>query len=128
MPFGEGLHVFGTVGQCFPSFAHSYSFMVIIIVVLGFRLSHIIAASIGWLAIESLFEIGQHPVPAEWFFEFATGRGVGSRFLQGMIRYLMTGTFDPFDLFAAALGVGFGVATIFILKKGDTVWRKERTE
>ena len=127
-PFAERHGLFGTLGQCFPSFAHSYSFMLITVVVLGFRTSHIIAASIGWIAIESLFEIGQHPVPAQWFVELATSRGVSTRLLQGWVRYFATGTFDAFDLLAAALGVGFGVATVFVLKKGGTIWRREERE
>lgn len=128
VPFAERHALLGSLGQCFPSFAHSYSFTLITVVVLGFRTSHIIAASVGWMAIESLFEIGQHPVPAQWFAELATRRGVSGRLLQGLVRYFATGTFDAFDLLAAALGVGFGVATVFILKRGGRVWTGEARE
>ncbi|MBN2554065.1 MAG: hypothetical protein JXB06_14910 [Spirochaetales bacterium] len=116
--------MFGSLGQTLPSFTHAYSFTVILIVVLGLRIRSIVGASVGWLFIETLFEIGQHPAVCRWFAASTAGRVESSRFLSMVLHYFCTGVFDPLDVAASVLGAGLGAATVLIFKQGATVWKR----
>jgi len=118
LPIVRNTRVFGPVGQNVPSFAHAYTFTILLIVAMGFRVPSVVGASVGWLALESLFEIGQHPAVCQRFV--AATAGWNSRLLRVALRYLSAGVFDPCDLAAIAAGVGLGVATVFMCRQGDT--------
>jgi hypothetical protein len=56
--------VFGSVGAWLPSFVHAFAFSVFTAAVLPRRLKHAAAASVGWAALDTLAEFGQHPALA----------------------------------------------------------------
>jgi hypothetical protein len=126
LPIVQNLRVFGSLGRNVPSFAHAYSFTIFLIAALGFRVSNVVGASVGWFAIESLFEIGQHPAVCQKFVEAMAGWNVHNRLLQFVLCYFSAGVFDPWDLSAIAAGVGLGVATVVIYKQGVSACRRKK--
>lgn len=125
LPMVRNHRVFGPLGLNFPSFAHAYCFTVLLIVALGLRIPNIVGASVGWLVVESLFEIGQHPAVCRQFVAVTARWHGSSRLLRVAVRYLSAGVFDPHDLAAIAAGVGLGVVTVLICKQGDTACKRK---
>lgn len=94
---------FGALGNHLPAFAHAYGFILLTAAVSPAFFS-VLAICVFWWAIDSLFEIGQHPAVAAhvagalpaWLKRIPVFDNTGSYFLRG--------TFDPVDLMAIALG------------------------
>lgn len=83
-----------------PSFLHTLGFILLTAVVAGVRRRGPLAVvSLAWVSVESLFEIGQHPLLAG---ALASGLS-GLPGLAGAGPYFVNGTFDPLDLLAVAL-------------------------
>lgn len=109
--------LFGDIGRNLPSFVHCYAFILMTVVCLTLRRSHVYIACAGWLAIEILFELGQHPqlklhlaslIP-EWFDRIPV--------LESSTGFFLNGYFDPLDILAATLGAVAALLTIEIVRR-----------
>ena len=90
-----------------PSFLHTLGFILLTAVVAGVRRRASLAVvSLAWVGVESLFEIGQHPLLAG---ALASGLS-GLPGLAGAGPYFVNGTFDPLDLLAVVLAGGLAWA------------------
>ncbi len=104
--------VFGRLGQSLPTFAHVFAFILLTAALLGGGQRWAIAICLGWIAMETAFELGQHPALApvvvklipSWFGQVPV--------LQKTDSYFLHGTFDPGDLLAIALGALAAYAVI----------------
>jgi len=87
-----------------PSFLHTLGFILLTAVVAGVRRRASLAiVSLAWVGVESLFEIGQHPL-------LAGALAAGLPGLAGAGSYFTNGTFDPLDLLAVAVAGGLAWA------------------
>lgn len=108
--------LFGRLGAQLPSALHVYAFILLTVICLPRGRMYLLAACLGWLAIEWLFEFAQHPLlqqPAtalvpEWFD--------GIPLLEAGRGYFVGGRFDPLDLAAAAIGAGAAWLTVHCLR------------
>ena len=90
-----------------PSFLHTLGFILLTAVAAGVRRRGSLAVvSLTWVGVESLFEIGQHPLLAG---ALAAGLS-GLPGLAGAGSYFVNGTFDPLDLLAVVLAGGLAWA------------------
>ena len=96
--------VFGGPGSWLPSFVHTYAFLLMAAAVFVPLARHPLLPCFAWSAVETLFELGQHDPAAEGFA--AVGRDVFDSLpvLDATKESLLSGTFDPGDLLAIALG------------------------
>ena len=108
--------LFGQLGQQLPSALHVYAFILLTVICLPRGRKYLLTACLGWLAIEWLFEIAQHPllqqpvtalVP-EWFD--------GIPLLEASRGYFIAGRFDPMDLAAAAVGTCAAWLTVYFFR------------
>ena len=95
-----------------PSFLHAYSFSVLTGLCLQPRRSTRAIACASWFAIDTLFEIGQHPavgraISAGWsrWFEWTAGPA-------SLPLFFPQGTFDAGDCLAASVGAAAAFATL----------------
>jgi hypothetical protein len=90
-----GSPFFGALGGALPSFAHAFAFSLLSALLLPPGRGWQRAACLGWAAIDTLFEIGQHPAVSHHL----------PGWLPGFIaRYFRYGVFDAFDVAAGLLG------------------------
>jgi len=89
-----GSAFFGAVGGALPSFAHAFAFSLLTALLLAPGRGAQRAACLGWAAVDTLFEIGQHPAVAKHLL-----------WLPGpLARYFRHGVFDALDVAAGLLG------------------------
>lgn len=96
--------IFGRLGQSLPTFAHVFAFSLLTAVLLGGGKRTAVAICLGWMAIETAFELGQHPALApalvklipSWFGQIPV--------LQKTDSYFLRGTFDRGDMLSIVLG------------------------
>jgi hypothetical protein len=107
---------FGEVGGWLPSFAHAFAFSLFSAALLSPRPYWQYGACGFWLAVNAVFEVGQHPQVREPLAD-ALRRGVGQGPLARSVEnYFLRGTFDIGDLVAAALGAAMAAATLRFLR------------
>ncbi|MCG6935768.1 MAG: hypothetical protein ACK2U1_02955 [Anaerolineales bacterium] len=109
--------IFGAMGQYLPTFLHVYAFTLLTVVVFSQSRQQIQIICIGWLTIDSLFEIAQIDFIAHSISNHLPGWFVGVPFLENTADYFLLGTFDVFDLLSIAAGSLAAYLTI-ILSKG----------
>lgn len=86
-----------------PSFLHTLGFILLTAVAAGVRRRGSLAVvSLAWVVVESLFELGQHPLLAGALAASLSGLPG----LAGAGPYFVNGTFDPLDLLAVAVAGG----------------------
>ncbi len=102
--FKPTITVFGSLGQMLPAFVHVFAFSLLTMALIdgGRRVAILVCG--GWFLVDSAFELGQYPAVAT-----ALGRFVPSWFehlpiLERTEGFFQSGTFDPLDLLAIALG------------------------
>jgi len=113
---------FGSLGGHLPEFVHVYAFILLTLAVSPGR-ARALPICAFWWAVDSLFEIGQHPTLApriaaslpEWFQRIPI--------LDHTANYFLHGTFDPGDLLAIALGTLVAYFSIRVLHhQGGGSW------
>lgn len=108
--FGDGGSPwFGDFGGQLPDFLHVYALSLLTAAVLGSTRSAALASCAGWWAIDSFFELGQHPAISPIFAAVTPAWFDGIPFLENTAAYFVRGTFDPRDL----LAIAFGAMTAF---------------
>jgi len=103
----------GPLGSSFPSFAHTFAFAAVTSELMR-RRRGIALTCFAWLSIEILFEVGQAPLVASTLARLVPPSVESLPLLNETIRYFTNGTFDPWDLFSAA--VGAGCAYVFVTR------------
>ena len=112
---------FGEAGGHLPEFVHVYALILLTAAVSPWPRSLPLACA-GWFAIDSLFELGQHPSLApriasslpDWFRHAPV--------LDHAAGYFLRGTFDPWDLASIALGAAGACLTVaWVRRSGATV-------
>jgi hypothetical protein len=115
-----GTHLwFGALGAQLPEFAHVYASSLLTALLLGSSRRALLASCLTWWAIDSLFEIGQHPLISPHFVAVVPNWFAGIPLLENTAPYFVHGTFDPWDLGAIALGAvaAFGSIALCRLKE-----------
>lgn len=97
-------HVFGSMSAHLPSFVHVVVFILISSALLAPWRFRIGSVCLLWFGIDSLFELGQHDAIANRIADILPSWFRGVPFLENTASYFVTGTFDPLDLGAIALG------------------------
>ena len=92
---------FGGVGDWIPAFLHVFAFSLLSAALLSASRAAAACACVAWWAIDSLFELGQHP---------AIGPHLG-------VAYFVRGSFDPADLLATAAGALCAYATLILIRR-----------
>ncbi len=106
-PFGSldpGTSTFGSLGGQLPEFVHVYAFSLLTAII--FNLSRrIVLLSCGfWWLIDTMFEVGQHPIISPHIVSFIPSWFSRVPFLENTTSYFLYGTYDPWDLLAILLG------------------------
>ncbi len=94
--------IFGPLNGSLPSLTHAFSFTLLSTLALGVSRRKAFLSAALWLSVETIFEVGQH---ASIGAQLET---LGPRYS----RYFQSGTFDPIDLAACAVGVGFALLVL----------------
>ena len=104
---------FATVGAWLPSLVHAYVLSLLTAALLRPTRGAVFGACLMWYAIDTLFELGQHPALSplvasalpKWFAHVPVLDQAG--------RYFLFGTFDVRDLLAIAAGALAAALTSF---------------
>jgi len=103
-------NVFGTIGNCLPTFIHVFSFILITAGLFSCQKRGCLIICISWFVVDSAFELGQKyyswlsKITPDWFDRVP--------FLENTKHYFVHGTFDFNDLIAIAIG---SIIAYFIL-------------
>jgi hypothetical protein len=89
---------FGTLGLYFPTFSHTFAFILFTTAVIGMRGRAAMVACLGWLAIDSLLEIAQSDGVANTIVPYLPGWFLDWPLLENFRAYFLLGRFDPLDL------------------------------
>ena len=99
-----GSNVFGMLGGWLPSFVHTFAFSLFTAAALPIRSVPRYGTCVAWFAVNTAFEVGQHPQVSARLAEALQG-GLGALpFSRSLSNYFVHGTFDPGDIVAALLG------------------------
>jgi hypothetical protein len=112
--------VFGSIGRYLPTFAHTFAFILFTTAVLVPTRRAALGICLGWLIVESLFEVAQSDalsakiagnVPA-WFSDWPL--------LDNVAAYFLTGRFDPLDLVSIIISAGAAYLTfMYYTRRGS---------
>lgn len=106
--------VLGEISGQLPAFFHTYAFILLTFIVLGKHFRHRLFVSIAlWVSLESLFEIGQHPIVSNALVRVIPDWFGQSPILNITTSYFQQGTFDPLDLLAIVLA---SIATVLTIR------------
>lgn len=86
-----------------PSAVHAFAFALLSALLLPPRMPLYPVACAGWVLVDGLFELGQHPGIAAGLSEWLQD-ALPPGLAQPLARYFLAGTFDPADLGAVLLG------------------------
>lgn len=117
--FTNGAHRrFGIVGDVLPTFAHTYTFILLTVVCLLPTRLTVVRVCLFWFAVETAFELAQIDAVGE-----VIARNVPQWFsavpvLENTADYFSFGTFDFLDIFSIAAGAFAAYLTILISQKG----------
>lgn len=95
---------FGFVGNFLPTFIHVFVFILLTAVILAPPGKLVIPICATWFTLDSLFEIAQIPVIAQWIARHVPAWFQAVPFLDNTAGYFTAGTFDVLDLFSIAAG------------------------
>jgi len=97
-----------------PTFAHVVAFSLVTVWALNCTKMQALAACAGWMLIEMACELGQIPTLGAWLAPRVPHWFSHVWLLDGTASLFLHGTFDPWDMAAAALGAA---AAFFIALK-----------
>jgi hypothetical protein len=108
-----------------PAFLHVLAFSVLTAAALGpVGMRAIVAIAGTWFGVNAILEIGQHARLAPAIASALPASFDGVPLLENLAPYLLRGTFDIADLFAAALGA---VAAVLIISWPYSLLRSSRS-
>lgn len=111
--------LFGPLGGQLPEFVHVYAFSLLTAITFTISRRVVLSSCCFWWLLDSLFELGQHPVISphiasripQWFSHVP--------FLENSASYFMYGTYDPWDLLAILLGGLAAYGTLVLIHQGE---------
>ena len=110
-----GYNVVGALGQWLPSFVHPFAFSLFTAAALRPAAASRYGACAAWCAVNVGFEVGQHAAfKSQWAEALRTGAGDWVITRSGL-NYLLHGTFDSGDAFAAILGALAAAALLHLV-------------
>jgi hypothetical protein len=103
-----------------PSFFHTYAFILLTFIALGAssRSSPYLSISL-WVSLESLFEIGQHPIISEWISNVIPAWFEQIPLLGITDNYFLQGTFDPLDMLAIVIAAVSTLLTVRFFQRRE---------
>lgn len=107
----------GGAASWLPSAVHAFAFALLSALVLPPRRPLYTTACVGWVLVDVLFELGQHPSAAAPLSRWLQAH-LPLDLAQPLARYFLAGTFDRADLAAALLG---GAAAWVLLRRAETL-------
>lgn len=105
---------FGSIVDQLPTFVHVYAFILLTMAVVSPTRKYALPICLFWFIIESLFELAQITVIAQWIAERVPEWFHGIPFLENTAAYFIRGTFDILDLCSIAAGTLAAYLTIII--------------
>ena len=105
----------GAAGHGLPTLLHAYAFVLLCAAVLRPRRPGLYALGAGWFALETLFELGQHPAVARLIESLLPAGAADTPLLGRLLRYFQHGVFDPLDIACAFAGVTAAGITVFVI-------------
>ncbi|KPK47144.1 MAG: hypothetical protein AMS22_17040 [Thiotrichales bacterium SG8_50] len=115
-----GTHLwFGALGAQLPEFVHVYVFSLFTALILGSSRRALLTSCLTWWAIDSFFEIGQHPLISPHIAAAVPAWFAGIPFLENTAPYFARGTFDPGDLVAIAIGALMAYLTVGVIRRKE---------
>ena len=121
--FSQTTHIepfFGHIGNYLPTFLHVYVFILLTTAVLQPAPKHIIPVCAAWFTIDSLFEVGQIQVIAQWIAGHVPEWFQKIPFLENTASYFQSGTFDIIDILSIAAGTLCAYLTIVLsIRRGQ---------
>lgn len=118
LPHAGALHGhvgLGGAASWLPSAVHAFAFALLSALVLPPRRPLYTMACAGWVLVDVLFELGQHPAAAAPLSRWLQAH-LPLDLAQPLARYFLAGTFDRADLGAALLG---GAAAWLLLRRAE---------
>ncbi|MGI9342945.1 MAG: hypothetical protein ACR2QV_08835 [Gammaproteobacteria bacterium] len=96
--------LFGNLGYSLPSFAHTFSFaMVLCVLSSGWRWPAWAVCG-SWCAVEASLELAQHQIVSRFVIDYLPAGLVDWPVLQNIPAYFQFGRFDPMDMAGIILG------------------------
>jgi hypothetical protein len=115
-----GTHAwFGALGGWLPEFVHVYAFSLLTALILGASRGALLTSCLTWWAIDSFFEIGQHPLISPHIAAAVPAWFAGIPFLENTAAYFAYGTFDAGDLVAIAVGALMAYLTVGVIRRKE---------
>lgn len=111
------LGIFGSLGNCLPTFVHVYAFILLTVVVTAPSIDKIIPICVAWFTLDSVLEIAQIDAIARWISTHIPGWFSGIPFLENTANYFLFGTFDMHDLLSIAAGSVAAYLTIQVTQE-----------
>jgi hypothetical protein len=97
-----------------PTFVHVYAFILLTAILVTPARAYVIPICLLWFMIESLFELAQINVIAQWIVKYIPTWFNRIPFLENTSDYFLAGTFDILDIFSIAAGTLAAYLTIVI--------------
>ena len=115
MALGDNINpFFGAIGDQLPTFVHVYAFILLTMAVVSPSREYVLPICLFWLIIDSLFELAQITVIAQWTTGYVSEWFHGIPFLENTAAYFLGGTFDVLDLCSIAAGTLAAYLTIVL--------------
>ena len=95
-------NLYGIIGNCLPSFAHVFSFILITAGLIASKKREFIIICLFWFLIDSVFELGQKF--STMFIKFIPDWFTSIPFLENTWDYFIRGTFSFGDMAAITIG------------------------
>jgi len=119
LSFARAPHpAFALLGGSLPEFIHVYGFILLTAAVSSSPV-RLVPICAFWWAVDSLFEIGQHPAIAPVIAAALPNWFRGIPVLDHVANYFLRGTFDPADLVAIVLGTVAAFLTIRLIRQSE---------
>ena len=101
---GSSGKFFGIAGLSFPTFSHVFAFSLFTVALLGARRTAALWICLGWLVLDTGFELGQHSMAAGLISPLIPAWFGTVPILNQARDFFVLGTFDVFDLLSITLG------------------------
>lgn len=109
--------VFGSIGDYLPTFIHTYTFILLTVVVAVPAIAKLIPVCLAWLIVDTLFEVAQIEAIAQWIAGHTPGWFNGIPFLENTADYFLMGTFNALDLLSIVIGTLAAYLTVIFLTR-----------
>jgi len=110
--------IFGPLGDYLPTFLHVYAVILFSTAILGQGMFLTPVICLGWLGVDGLFEVGQHPLVANMLLGYIPDWFQRLPILENTSLFFLNGTFDVLDTASIVAGVCAAYLTIFFVGKG----------